>query len=70
MINTIWEFLQAVLLILTLLFITAVIVFAFSKFTDSEHRTQLEQRESQYRTACEAVKGRVVWNGKHWECLR
>ena len=70
MINTIWEFLQAVLLILTLLFITAVIVFLFANFTDSEYRTQLEQRESQYRAACDAAKGRVVWNGKHWECLK
>lgn len=70
MINAIWEFLQGVLLILTLLFITAVIVFLFSNFTDSEHRTQLEQRESQYRAACDAAKGRVAWNGNHWECLR
>lgn len=70
MINTIWEFLQAVLLILTLLFIAAVTIFVFANFTDRTHQTQQEQRESQYRTACEAVKGRVVWNGNHWECLR
>ena len=56
MINTIWEFLQAVLLILTLLFIAAVVVFVVENFTDSEHRTQLDQRESQYR-AIEAAHG-------------
>ena len=70
MINTIWEFLQEVLVVLTLLFITAVAIFVVANFTDRTHQTQQEQRESQYRAACDAAKGRVVWNGKHWECLR
>lgn len=67
MIETIWEFLQAVLLMLG---ITVLLVLVVSFFTDRTHQTQQEQRESQYRAVCEAVKGRVVWNGNHWECLR
>ena len=26
--------------------------------------------EINFRAACEAVKGKAAWNGKHWECLR
>ena len=71
MIDTIRQFLKEMLIVLLLLFITAVIVFVVvANYTDSEHRTQLDQRESQYRAACAEVNGRTVWNGRHWECLR
>lgn len=33
-----------------------------------------EQRQSpneiNFRSACAAVKGSAVWNGRHWECLK
>ena len=61
MIETLWEFVQAVLLVLALLCVVTVVVF---------YKTQLEQRESQFRAACEETKGRTVWNGSHWECLK
>ena len=71
MIDSIRQFLKELLIALLLLFIIAVIVFVVgANFTDSAHRTQLEQRESQYRAACAAVKGNAVWNGRHWECLK
>lgn len=62
--ETLWEVARTVMASLMMMFILTVIIFFAS---DSAHRTQ---RESQFRTACEEVKGRVAWNGIHWECLK
>jgi hypothetical protein len=31
---------------------------------------RLSQTEVDFHSACAAVKGRAVWNGRHWECLK
>lgn len=31
---------------------------------------RLSQTEVDFRSACSAVKGNAVWNGRHWECLK
>ena len=31
---------------------------------------RLSQTEVDFHSACVAVKGRAVWNGRHWECLK
>ena len=31
---------------------------------------QWDRNEQAFRTQCEAVNGRAVWNNKHWECLK
>lgn len=31
---------------------------------------QWERNERAFREECEAVKGRAVWNNRHWECLK
>ena len=30
----------------------------------------MSHTEANFRAACATVKGNVVWNGKHWECLK
>lgn len=66
MIETLREFVQAVLLTLAVLCVVAVVVF----YSVGAGLDRHSQRESQYRAACEEAKGKVVWNGRHWECLK
>lgn len=28
----------------------------------------IDTTEVNFRTACDAVKGQTVWNGRYWEC--
>lgn len=67
---------RELLLELVAVFVALVVVGGGGAIVVSfaESMLPLEGRKSQteinFRSACAEVKGRTVWNGRNWECIK
>ena len=67
--TTLREAMITILWILVLLFCVGGVVVAVSAVMPPRGSV-MSQTEADFRSACAAVKGSAVWNGRHWECLK
>ena len=65
--NRIVDFLLTAAMVLSIPAGAAVAVICLDKIVGP---TPMSHTEANFRSACAAAKGNVVWNGKHWECLK
>ena len=62
-------FVRAVLFVVTLCCGCFALVYTVVYFSGPQVSTS-DRREAKFRTACESVGGKTVWNGRQWECLK
>jgi len=56
-------------IVFAILVLAALIVVGLNNVMPPREQRQ-SPTELNFRASCEAVKGSVVWNGRHWECLK
>jgi len=67
--TTLRELLTGLAVILGILTAVTLIVVGLGAIMPPREARQ-SQTETNFRSACAAVKGSAVWNGRHWECIK